>query len=279
MNYRHIYHAGNFADVFKHIVLMLALEHLRLKDKPFFVLDTHAGIGLYDLKSEAAGKTKESDEGIGRLWEQTDAPEEVKRYLDLVRRFNKGKALRFYPGSPLIVREMLRTYDRFTGGELHPEDAPALRKNLGKDYRIKVEHEDGYRLIKSLLPPHERRGLVLIDPPFEVEDEFGRMKQALADGYKRWATGTYILWYPVKEMKQIETFHKALAGMDIPRIAAFDFMLRPPDDPERLNGCGVAVVNPPWTLAGYMGKISPWLAGILTGGRGSYGIKQISGES
>lgn len=266
MNYRHIYHAGNFADVVKHIVLVMVLDHLRQKDKPFFVLDTHAGIGLYDLESEEAQKTGEAQAGIGMLYERADAPPEVKQYLDIVRRANgKGRRTpRFYPGSPAIVKEMLRQKDRFVAGELHPDDFKTLKKNLGTERRIRVDNADGYGLLKSQLPPAERRGLVLVDPPFEATDEFDRMFNGLRDACKRWATGVYILWYPVKDPAPVADFHRVLAGEGIPRIVAAEFSLSQQGFTEKLNGCGMIIVNPPWMLRERLESIGPWLAGALS---------------
>jgi 23S rRNA (adenine2030-N6)-methyltransferase len=283
MNYRHIYHAGNFADVFKHIVLALLLDHLRQKDKPFFVLDTHAGIGLYDLESGEALKTGEAAGGIGKLWaHRTDAPPEVKLYLDIVRRVNGqgGEKLKFYPGSPILAREMLRDDDRLAAGELHPDDFKILRKAVGHDRRVSVEAADGYTLIKAQLPPDERRGLVLVDPPFEVTNEFDLMLKGLKEGYKRWATGIYTLWYPVKDLKPVEKFHRDLADAGIPKIMAAHFMIRPPADPDKFNGCGMIIVNPPWTLRGHLDRIGPWLAGVLADrGRARYEVIEITGEA
>ncbi len=280
MNYRHIYHAGGFADVFKHIVLMRALVHLRLKEAPFFVLDTHAGTGLYDLDGDQARKTAESDQGIGRLWGRADLPGEVNDYINLVRATdhrNRNRP-RFYPGSPLIVREMLRDSDRLVAGELHPEDSRTLISHLGKDRRIRVEESDGYQLVKALLPPPERRGLVLIDPPFEVRDEFERMEKAVKVGTLRWATGTYALWYPIKDVADIGRFHKNLAVDESRPVMAIDFFLQEPADPAVLNGCGMVLINPPWTLREQMGRILPELVKILTDGRGRFDIRTIAGE-
>lgn len=277
MNYRHIYHAGNFADVFKHIMLTLAIDYLRQKEKPFFALDTHAGIGLYDLQSAEARKTGEYEQGIGRLWEGTDIPDEAAGYLSLVRNLNRGKNLRFYPGSPVIIREMLRNGDRAVLNEKHPEDYRALRKNLGRDARLRVENMDGYTVMKSALPPHERRGLVLCDPPFEVTNEFELMAQGLKEGYKRWATGIYMMWYPVKDAREVRKFHAVLAAAGIPDIAVMEF-LRQPAAESVFSGSGLAIVNPPWTLADKARKIGGWLVEALTEGKGRFEILEIAGE-
>lgn len=279
MNYRHAYHAGNFADVFKHIMLMLVLEHLRQKEKPFFALDSHAGIGLYDLESVEAGKTGEAAQGIGAVWGRDSVPAEAERFLALVRKFNQGNRLRFYPGSPLIIREMLRNGDKMAAGELHPEDAVTLEKNMGRDRRVKVMHEDGYRLIRAMLPPPERRGVVLCDPPFEVKNEFDLMLDGLKEGTRRWATGTYMFWYPVKDNAAVRAFHKGLKATGIPKITAFEFMQDRTPAPDVFNGSGLAIVNPPWGLEEQARVILPWLVETVTGGRGYYEIIQIAGEA
>ncbi|MBU0859167.1 MAG: 23S rRNA (adenine(2030)-N(6))-methyltransferase RlmJ, partial [Alphaproteobacteria bacterium] len=165
MNYRHIYHAGNFADVIKHLMLMLVIEYMQQKDKPFFLLDTHAGIGLYDLQRVEAQKTAEAADGIARLWNAPDLPPELVRYVRWVRRCNKGDALRYYPGSPLIVQKMLRPIDTMVVNELHPEDVQTLRRSLDRTANLRIESRDGYECIRALLPPPQRRGMVLVDPP------------------------------------------------------------------------------------------------------------------
>lgn len=278
MNYRHIYHAGGFADIFKHIVLLLAVDYLQQKDKPCFFLDTHAGTGLYDLQSEEALKTGESATGITRLRERTDLPGDVKRFEKMAAAIVRGKGkspARFYPGSPLFLQKMLRVHDRFVANELHPEDVQALRKNLGRDRRIKVEQVDGYGLLKALLPPPERRGAVLIDPPFEVRDEFTRMERAMKQALKRWATGIYILWYPVKDIKTVQAFQDSFTDKTGSAIAV-DFFIQEPADPAALNGCGVVVINPPWTLAGQLQDLLPWLAQTLTDGKGYFEIRILA---
>ena len=265
MNYRHIYHAGNFADVYKHAVLVFLLDHLRQKDKPFFVLDTHAGIGGYDLQSVEAQKTGDAAAGIDLVWRKTDAIPALSEYLDVVRRLNGYRdALRYYPGSPLIIKSMLRDHDRLIANEWHPEDVVTLQKNLGPDARVKITHEDGYIIWKAQMPPAERRGLVLVDPPFEVRNEFDLMLRGLREAYKRWATGMYALWYPIKDRAAIDAFHRALAATGIPKIWAAHFMIRSPVDEMKFNGCGLVLVNPPWTLPARLETLGPELARIFS---------------
>jgi len=276
MNYRHIYHAGNFADVFKHIVLMLLVEYLKQKDKAFFVLDTHAGTGFYDLSAEEAQKTKEADHGIAKIWSEEGQPEAVERYLAIVRKFNDDGVLRRYPGSPKITQSLLRNKDRLAVNELHPEDVLKLRKVMGDDARVSVGSMDGYTAMKALLPPEERRGLVLIDPPFEVINEFDLMVKALEAGHKRWATGMYAFWYPIKGLTTLRRFHKDMEATGIPKIAAADFLLRPATDPDQLNGCGMLLVNAPWTMKDELKTIMAHLTPALTGRDGRYSWTDIS---
>lgn len=270
MNYRHAYHAGNFADVVKHAVLALLVERLKLKDSAFCVLDTHAGIGRYDLRSVPAQKTGEFRAGILRLLERDarSLPGELKPYLGAVRALNGGanfsaSSLRWYPGSPRLVRSLMRRQDKLTLLELHPEDAASLSELFSRDRHVTVRQADGYTGLKALLPPPERRGLVLIDPPFERRDEFELLVRGLRQAYRRWATGQYLLWYPIKDRPPVDDFHAALKAASIPRILVVEFLLRPADDPERLNGCGLILVNPPWKMDEVLGTLLPALASIL----------------
>ncbi|MEZ5647535.1 MAG: 23S rRNA (adenine(2030)-N(6))-methyltransferase RlmJ [Alphaproteobacteria bacterium] len=266
MNYRHTYHAGNFADVLKHIVLCRLVGYLTHKDKPFFVLDSHAGRGAYDLGGDEARRTQEAEYGIARiLGQSTEAPSEVLPYLDLVRGMNPSShVITNYPGSPLIIKKLLRTKDRLVAVELHPEDAKDLRRVFRGDPQARVEVRDGYEAIKALLPPPERRGLVLIDPPFERADEFQCLIRVLKEAERRWVTGTYAIWYPIKTRPPVDKFLKALRRFAfkeiwVAELAPFSF-----DHLERLNGCGLALINPPYTLGIELNRILPWLCRILS---------------
>lgn len=283
MNYRHIYHAGNFADVFKHIVLMRVISYLKQKDKPFFVLDTHAGIGRYDLNSAEARKTMEAEGGIGALYGLDDLPAAVEPliapYIALVRKFNENAPiLSAYPGSPMIVKDMLRKGDRLVANELHPEDSRTLERILGQDRRIRVERMDGYTALRAFCPPVERRGIVLVDPPFEVTNEFALMVKGLKEAHTRWATGIYALWYPIKSPAAIHLFHQDIKSLNIPSCTAFDFYLRPADDTTLFNGCGMLLVNGPWLLADEMRAVAPLLVETLTHDKGSLRITELSPE-
>ncbi len=257
MNYRHAYHAGNFADVHKHAILTLLLGHLRKKDTPFHVLDTHAGIGRYDLSGVEAGKTGEFEGGIARLLGGTDHPL-LSAYLDLVRAENTPGQLRFYPGSPVLTRAHLRAHDRLTLVELHPEDAATVRDLFQRDRQVIIREEDAYQALRACLPPKERRGLVLVDPPYEVKDEFQRMVKGLGEALRRWPTGIYALWYPIKSLSEVARFKDELVNFGKPCLTS-ELMLRVPEDETKLNGSGVAVINPPWQFDEQTEQLLPLL--------------------
>lgn len=258
MNYRHAFHAGNFADVVKHAVLSLLLGHMKRKETPFAVFDMHAGAGVYDLWGDAAGRTGEWQDGIARLVAEPDLPE-LADYLQVVRSLNAPGELRIYPGSPLLIRRLMRPQDRLVLAELHPEDARLLKGNFAGDPQVAVHHRDAYEALKGLLPPPERRGLVLIDPPFEVKDEFHRIQRGLAQAVKRWANGVYAVWYPIKDRPPIDAFHQALAALPVSSILAAELLIHPDDYPARLNGCGLAILNPPWQIDDTLARLLPEL--------------------
>lgn len=273
MNYRHAYHAGNFADVFKHAVLALILDHLRRKETPFCVIDTHAGIGRYDLAGEAAQRTGEWRDGIGRLLAE-EPPPGLEGYLAAVRAANQGRELRWYPGSPRLARWFLRPQDRLALVELHPEDAAALKREFDGDSRVGVHQMDAYTALKALLPPKERRGLVLIDPPFEVTDEFERIVRGLRQALKRWPTGIYAIWYPIKTRPPVDAFHAALAGLGAGPAVAAELLVHP-ERADRLNGCGIVVLHPPWMLDERLRQVLPDLARRLGKSQGEWRLSEI----
>jgi 23S rRNA (adenine2030-N6)-methyltransferase len=268
MNYRHIYHAGNFADVVKHAVLCLILAHLKTKPTPVFALDSHAGVGRYDLRADEAQRTDESSQGIRRLLAQRTLPPDLTDYIAAVAALNGARRLtadnlRLYPGSPWILRRLLRPGDRLAAVELHPVDAKALAREFAADRQVTIHRMDGYQALKALLPPSERRGLVLIDPPFEEADEFSRLANGLRQAHRRWATGIYALWYPIKARRPVDVFLDDLANSGIRRIALLELMIRAAEDPERLNGCGLVIVNPPWRLLDQLPSVLRFLAPVL----------------
>ncbi|MBZ9808598.1 MULTISPECIES: 23S rRNA (adenine(2030)-N(6))-methyltransferase RlmJ [unclassified Mesorhizobium] len=266
MNYRHAYHAGNFADVVKHVVLTRLLEYLKRKDKAFRIIDTHAGTGRYDLSSLEAQKTGEWQGGIGRL--VNAAPEAqaamlLAPYLDAVRACNADGQLKKYPGSPLVARHLLRKQDRLSAIELHPKDVAKLKTEFAGDFQTRVIELDGWLALGAHLPPKEKRGLVLIDPPFEEEGEFGRLVDGLARAYKRWPGGIYALWYPIKDRKAVIGFRKALKETGVPKLLDIEFEIRPASQEPSLDGSGLVVANPPFTLEGELRILLPALHKLL----------------
>jgi 23S rRNA (adenine2030-N6)-methyltransferase len=259
MNYRHIYHAGNFADVFKHAVVTLIVERLKEKPAPFVVLDTHAGAGLYDVASAEALKTGEFALGYGRVAAEGGLPAGLAAYAAAVQAANPGGGSRYYPGSPVLVRALLRPRDRLVACELHPEDAADLKRHFRGDKQAQVHHRDGYEALVALLPPKEKRGLVLIDPPFEDAQERRRVVQALVRAHGRWPQGVYAIWYPIKGGAEARLFHAELANTGIAGQLAAEIAVRAGDDQDVLNGCGMAIVNPPFRLDEALGRVLPAL--------------------
>ncbi|TGQ51704.1 23S rRNA (adenine(2030)-N(6))-methyltransferase RlmJ [Mesorhizobium sp. M1C.F.Ca.ET.193.01.1.1] len=282
MNYRHAYHAGNFADVVKHAVLSRLVEYLKQKDKAFRVVDTHAGIGRYDLASVEAGKTGEWQGGIGRLFEATLEPRAaalLQPYLEAVRAENPDGDLRRYPGSPLIVRHLMRKQDRLTAIELHPQDAARLKAVFTGDFQTRVIELDGWLALGAHLPPKEKRGLVLVDPPFEEEGEFPRLVENLRRAHRRWPGGIYALWYPIKDRKAVAAFRAALKETAIPKLLDIGFEVRPTSAEPSLDGSGLVVVNPPFTLEAELRVLLPALHKLLAVGQPSrWTLDWLAGE-
>lgn len=267
MNYRHGYHAGNFADLLKHTALCELLRLLTAKDKKLFVLDTHAGAGGYDLTADKARRTGEAEAGIVRLLAAgtAGAPAAVARYLAAVQAYDRKfgasvGGLRRYPGSPRLVRAALRPGDRFVACERHPEEALALKREFAGDRAVEVRQADGYHALKAMLPPVERRGLVLIDPPFEATDEFDVLLRALRQGLRRFATGCYAVWYPIKDETAAADFVAALGGL---KLLAMELRLGAEVPAGKLAACGLVVVNPPWRFDEAMREALPWIADRL----------------
>lgn len=259
--YRHAFHAGNFADVFKHVLLVQLLLALRRKDKPFCVIDTHAGAGRYDLGSESARKNREFDGGIGRLWDSDDRPvgDELNAYLDLVRALNPDGTLRWYPGSPRLARRMMRPGDGLVLCERHPTDHLTLRTEFAGDRQVAVHFRDGYEAPQALMPPPQRRGLVLMDPSFEMPGEFARLTTALQAIHRRWAGAMVAIWYPIIEREPSLEFLDHLRGLGIPAILSAELGLSPYRGTTGLHGSGMVIVNPPWGLHGVLERLLPEL--------------------
>ena len=276
MNYRHSYHAGSFTDVVKHVTLTGLISSLAKKETPFCYIDTHAGTGYYDLLANNAQKTKEYMGGIEKVIQLNNPPELIKKYLHCVHQINnqlsgaKYASLQYYPGSPMIARCLARANERIIACELHPEEYQALRNTFANDHQVAVHHLDGFLGLKAFLPPKERRGLVLIDPPYEDPDEFTRLARAMPGTLKRWETGIYAIWYPIKEQQQVKRFYQALRERVDQPILAIELTIYP-DLPHHLNGCGMVVINPPWQFDTTIEATLPWLwKALAVNGQGGY---------
>lgn len=274
MNYRHSYHAGNFADVVKHATLALIVEHLKLKPAPFRVIDTHAGIGRYDLTAIEATKTGEWRDGIGRLLAQplpNNISEFLAPYLEAVRYENPGLQVGadvgIYPGSPVIARHLMRGGDALVVNELHPEDHAVLEAAFARDRQTKVLHLDGWVALKALLPPKERRGVVLIDPPFEEPGELSRLVVSLVEAHRRFATGTFVLWYPIKDARPVFAFRRELEDLGLEKLLSVELLVKAANG-AGLAGCGLAILNPPFPLKEKLEVLLPFLAERLALGPG-----------
>jgi 23S rRNA (adenine2030-N6)-methyltransferase len=283
MNYRHAYHAGNFADVVKHAVLARIIVHLREKPAAFRVIDTHAGAGVYDLGGAEAVKTMEWRDGIDRLRRAAldDAVHALlSPYLDAVDALNREGRLALYPGSPKLVQSLLRKQDRLVACELEPQAAAALEHALRGDARAKAIAIDGWTALQAYVPPTERRGLVLIDPPFEQPGEFTRLAQALASAHRKWATGSYVIWYPIKDQTEVPAFTKTLARLGIAKMLRVELILAKAGPDTGLRGSGLIVVNPPWTLHDELKTLLPALGAVLSRGAApTITLDWLSGES
>ncbi|MFZ5465956.1 MAG: 23S rRNA (adenine(2030)-N(6))-methyltransferase RlmJ [Pseudomonadota bacterium] len=288
MNYRHAFHAGNFADVHKHVTLLALIESLLRKDAPFVVLETHAGAGIYDLTNPAgsgvgrrslprrgesreglprggeASRTGEWQDGIGRIFAEAKAPAVVRAYLQQVRALNPAGVLRTYPGSPALAAATLRPQDRLVLCELEPGTNAALRQALKDRKGIAIHGRDGWEALGGLLPPREaRRGLVLIDPPFEAANELDRMAEALIAAHKRWPQGVLAAWYPIKDRPPIDRVLRKLRAAGLPNLLAGELCIHPPTTGTRLNGSGMVIVNAPWKLDETLHEATGWLHDYL----------------
>jgi 23S rRNA (adenine2030-N6)-methyltransferase len=280
MNYRHAFHAGNFADVIKHATLVRILVHLCAKPTPFRVIDTHAGSGLYDLAGSQASRSGEWHDGIARLL-AAPAAQRAKTllapYLEAVAALNRADELTAYPGSPMLVRAFLRGRDRLIACELEPSAAAALARHLKSDRRCKAIAIDGWSALNAYVPPKERRGLVLIDPPFEDAVDFSRLGNALEAAHRKWASGIYLLWYPLKERQPADVLAHRLRRSGIGKILRAEINLPMPCNPGRLSACGLIIVNPPWVLEGELRLLLPELVAALGPG-GGHRLDWLAGE-
>src|SRR5215470_213620 len=266
MNYRHAFHAGNFADVFKHIIIARILSHLREKVAPFRVIDTHSGDGLYDLAGEEANRTGEWRDGIGRLVDAvlpTDAAVLIAPYLAALRACNRADELRYYPGSPLLVRHLLRPQDRLIACELEPRAAVALSRHLRGSATAKAIRINGWIALQAYVPAKERRGLVIVDPPFERPDDLLRLADGVVAAHHKWPTGIYLVWYPVKDRDGPDRFIRALRRAGMEKCLRVEFAVAASEPGGGLSACGVMVVNPPWKLAAEVKIVAAVLVDLL----------------
>jgi 23S rRNA (adenine2030-N6)-methyltransferase len=270
MNYRHAFHAGNHADVLKHLVISRIIALLSRKEAPFAYLDSHAGVGLYDLQGDQATRTGEWLEGIGRLWDAPDLPEATADYFGVLRTLNPDGALRYYPGSPELASQLTREQDRVLLNEKHPEDGQLLKDNMKGDRRVAVHLGEGWHVPRALLPVAEKRALLLIDPPFEKVDELERCVTALDEAIGRMRQTVVAIWYPIKDERQLKRFYQGLEKSSAPKLLRVELFVHAPDDANRLAGSGLAIANAPWGLEDELKQLLPWLANKLAQSQGSF---------
>lgn len=279
LSYRHAFHAGNFADVFKHLVLSLLIKAQLNKEKPFFYLDSHAGAGRYDLFQEMAQKNKEYASGIERVWHTLEPPAEIEDYLAAVRACNETDKLRFYPGSPWIARYFLRPFDRMALCDLHSTDCGFLKREFVADKRVTVHAMDGYQGLKAFLPPLERRGVVLCDPAYELKDERTRLLDALTKAWKRWPNGVYAVWYPIQDKQTVDWFYRQFKRSGIGKVLLSELRIADEDTSLRMVGTGMIVINPPWRFDEQMQRLGPWLWKALSmDGKGGFRLDWLAPE-
>jgi 23S rRNA (adenine2030-N6)-methyltransferase len=278
LSYRHAFHAGNHADVLKHLTLMLTLDYYCQKDKPFWYIDTHAGAGIYALHSEEAQKTREYVHGIQTLLQAPQPPEAIVHYRALVQQLNPPQKLLHYPGSPWIAAQCVRSSDSLYLFELHPTDAQHLRENFQHHKRVHINQQDGLKGLSGLLPPSTRRAVTLIDPSYELKSDYNDVITTLCKAHKRLANGTYLLWYPVITRQRVTTLLRDLQQSGIPDILQLELCISADHDGLGMTGSGLFIINPPWTLAQQMRALLPWLQQQLAQADGHYTICQITPE-
>lgn len=272
LSYRHAFHAGNHADVLKHLIEVQILDYLGQKDKAFWYIDTHSGAGAYSLEEGYATKTAEYVDGVARLWQRDDAPEAVSRYLEVVRSMNADGQLRHYPGSPWFAAEVMNPQEKLRLFELHPSDHQLLAEcfaDAGR--RVKVEKTNGFEALKSILPPPPRRALVLIDPPYEEKADYARVVTAMKESLKRFATGTYAIWYPLLQRQEVKEMLASLRKLPCHSWLDASITVRTPSkDGFGMHGSGMFIVNPPWTLEATLKDTLPWLTEVLATDKGAW---------
>jgi len=279
MNYRHAFHAGNHADVFKHIVLTRLIALMSRKEQPFAYIDTHAGLGLYDLSGDQATRTGEWLEGIARLWQATDRPALTDDYVKVINRLNAEGELRYYPGSPELARRLMRQQDRVLLNEKHPDDGQLLKDNMKKDPRVAVHLGEGWHVPRALLPVAEKRAVMLIDPPFEQLDELQRCAKAMKETIGRMRQTVAAIWYPIKDdSRALKRFYQELTSSGAPKLLRVELLVHPLDTPQSLNGSGLVISNPPWGLEEELNTLMPWLASLLGQSQGGWKMDWLIAE-
>lgn len=281
LSYRHAFHAGNFADVLKHSVLTLVLEYMTRKDKGFYYIDSHSGAGMYQLEDEYAQKTGEYKDGIAKLIDNEDLPEALQPYIDLVKDINQAEQsdeLALYPGSPGIARQFTRRQDSAHLFELHPADIEHLQAYSQRWNKSHVKQSDGYQGVLGLVPPPSRRGVVLIDPPYELKEDYLKAVRTIVNAYKKFATGTYILWYPVVKRELVEQMQDAFTKSDVRNLLQVEFCQKADTQEYGMTGTGLFIVNPPWQLNSQLAEILPYLKVKLGSTDTSFTLKQLIAE-
>ncbi|GAA5134421.1 23S rRNA (adenine(2030)-N(6))-methyltransferase RlmJ [Thalassotalea piscium] len=281
LSYRHAFHAGNFADVLKHSVLTLVLEHVTKKEKGFTYIDTHSGAGMYQLADEYAQKTGEYKNGINKLFSNSDLPEALVPYIDIINELNKQlgtEQLSLYPGSPGIAKKFSRRQDSTHLFELHPTDVQHLTDFCQRWNKSHIKQLDGYQGLLSLLPPPNRRAVVLMDPPYELKEDYTKAVKTLIKAYRKFATGTYILWYPVVKRELVNQMQNAFTTSEIKNLLQVEFCLTADTNEYGMTGTGLFIINPPWQLNTQLSEIMPYLQSKLGNSSSSFNLVQLIEE-
>jgi len=258
LSYRHSYHAGNFADVLKHSVQTLIIEALKQKPKPFTYFDTHAAAGRYDLSDDKSLKIAEFENGIKKIWLQDDIPDLLLPYINIIQKLNPKGILKYYPGSPLIAKMLMPKQNRLDLTDLHPTDFKLLQQEFSNDKNIRVQQIDGYQNLKATLPPIQRRGLILIDPPYELKTEYDDSIKAIKQAYKLFSTGIYALWFPIVSRQKTELFCAKFRHLGIKKILRIELCVKQDSEEYGMTGTGMIIINPPWKLQEQLQQLLPW---------------------
>ncbi len=263
LSYRHSFHAGNHADVLKHITLSLLLEAMNGKDKPYVYIDSHSGAGCYSLRSEHAKKTAEFETGISRIWQANNPPAELDSYLHVIKQYNRDGHLNYYPGSPLFAKTMMRPHDHIILNEIHPTDSPLLKREFLKDSRAHLNQIDGFHLCREKLPPQPRRGLILMDPSYEMPNEYDQVCEAIKNAQRRWETGTFALWYPVVDRNKNEWLERKIKQLVQRPTLLVEMAVAEDSEGYGMTASGMIIINPPWKLFEQLECLLPWLCDTL----------------